>query len=115
MTMGAEDSVAVVGMACRLPGAGNVREYWTALRGGVEGISRFDPEELVAAGADPAYVRRKDFVGAKGVLAGSRNFDWSFFGYSRAEAATFDPQHRVFLECAAAAIDDAGLDPTRFP
>ncbi|MEO6084691.1 MAG: beta-ketoacyl synthase N-terminal-like domain-containing protein, partial [Umezawaea sp.] len=56
-----------------------------------------------------------DFVPAKGFLPGSENFDWTFFGYSRAEAAGIDPQQRVFLECASAAVDDAGIDPTRFP
>ena len=107
--------VAVVGMACRYPGAADVREFWAALRGGVEGISHFDPEELVAAGADPDYVRQPEFVGAKGVLADSRTFDWTYFRYNRAEAATIDPQQRVFLQCAATAVEDAGIDPSRFP
>jgi phthiocerol/phenolphthiocerol synthesis type-I polyketide synthase E len=110
-----EQAVAVVGMACRYPGAADVGQYWAALRAGREGISRFERDDLVAAGADPEYVRRADFVPAKGVMAGSGNFDWSFFGYSRAEAASIDPQQRVFLECASAAVDDAGIDPTRFP
>ncbi|UED87790.1 type I polyketide synthase [Streptomyces profundus] len=107
--------VAIVGMACRLPGAGDVRAFWAALRGGVEGISRFGVDELIASGADPELVRHPDFVPAMGVLAGARHFDWGYFGYSRAEAAGIDPQQRVFLECASAALDDASLDPTRFP
>jgi phthiocerol/phenolphthiocerol synthesis type-I polyketide synthase E len=115
VTVDTEAAVAVVGMACRFPGAGSVPEYWAMLRAGVEGISHFEPAELVAAGADPDLVLRPDFVAAKGVLAGAERFDWSFFGYSRAEAASIDPQHRVFLECASAAIDDAGIDPGRFP
>ncbi|MFE7053327.1 beta-ketoacyl synthase N-terminal-like domain-containing protein, partial [Streptomyces californicus] len=48
-------------------------------------------------------------------LDGATDFDWSHFGYSRAEAAGIDPQQRVFLEAAATALDDAALDPTRFP
>lgn len=111
----AESSVAIVGMACRYPGARDVGEFWTMIRNGVEGISHFDRDELVAAGADPEHVRREDFVPAKGVIADPLRFDWGFFGYSRAEAATIDPQHRIFLECASAAIDDAGIDPARFP
>ncbi|TMM38896.1 MAG: acyltransferase domain-containing protein [Actinobacteria bacterium] len=113
--MEAEGAVAVIGMACRYPGASGVDGFWAALRDGTEGITHFDRDDLVAGGADPELVRRVDYVPARGVLAGSRNFDWSFFGYSRAEAATIDPQHRVFLECAAEAIDDAGIDPARFP
>ncbi|WP_411106759.1 type I polyketide synthase [Streptomyces sp. cmx-4-9] len=108
-------AVAVVGTACRYPGAADVREFWDMLRGGVEGITRFDVEDLVARGADPALVRRPEFVPAKGVLADSGNFDWEFFRYNRADAGHIDPQQRVFLECASTAIDDAGIDPGRFP
>jgi phthiocerol/phenolphthiocerol synthesis type-I polyketide synthase E len=113
--MATQTPIAIVGMACRLPGASDVGEFWTALRTATEGLTRFDPDRLVAEGADPERVRRPDFVPAMGVLSGSRGFDWSYFGYSRAEAASIDPQQRVFLECASAALDDAAIDPTRFP
>ncbi|MFD7337547.1 type I polyketide synthase [Streptomyces violascens] len=113
--MTADHAVAVIGMACRYPGAADVRAYWELLRGGVEGLTRFDVDDLVARGADPDLVRRPEFVPVKGVLEGSRNFDWQFFRYSRADATNIDPQQRVFLECASTAIDDAGMDPGRFP
>ncbi|MFD0201765.1 MULTISPECIES: type I polyketide synthase [Saccharothrix] len=108
-------AVAVIGMAARLPGADDVREFWALLRGGVEGISRFDPDDLIRRGADPDYVRRPNFVPAMGTIREPYHFDWSFFGYSRAEAANIDPQQRVFLQAATAALDDAAIDPTRFP
>ncbi|WWM25241.1 polyketide synthase [Streptomyces sp. B21-104] len=113
--MPTENAVAVVGMACRLPGADDTAGYWAALTGGVDGISRFTPEWLLDQGADPEYVGRENFVPAMGVVTGSRRFDWPYFRYSRAEAAAMDPQQRVFLECATTAVDDAGIDPTRFP
>lgn len=113
--MSMEDAVAVIGMACRFPGSGSTDEFWRALRAGLDGISRHRPGELVAQGLDPGLVRRPDFVAARGVLPGAYSFDWPVFGYSRAEAASIDPQQRVFLECASAALDDAGLDPARFP
>ncbi|MFJ8112767.1 type I polyketide synthase [Streptomyces sp. NPDC096132] len=109
-----DGAVAVVGMACRLPGADDVDQYWAALTAGADGISRFDPEQLIDRGADPSYVRRENFVPAMGVIAGSRRFDHAYFSYSRAEAAATDPQQRVFLQAAVTAFDDAGLDPTRF-
>ncbi|MGW4059294.1 type I polyketide synthase [Amycolatopsis sp. NPDC004747] len=108
------NAIAVVGMACRLPGAADVGEFWQLLRDGVEGVTHFEPEELLAKGVDPEVVRRPDFVPSKGYLPGSRNFDWRFFKYNRADAANIDPQQRVFLECASTAIDDAGIDPGRF-
>ncbi|MFE0247516.1 type I polyketide synthase [[Kitasatospora] papulosa] len=113
--MPTENAVAVVGMACRLPGADDTAGYWAALTGGVDGISRFTSEWLLDQGADPDYVGRENFVPAMGVVTGSRRFDWPYFRYSRAEAAAMDPQQRVFLECATTAVDDAGIDPTRFP
>ncbi|MFF0478068.1 type I polyketide synthase [Streptomyces sp. NPDC004284] len=110
-----DGAVAVVGMACRLPGARDVRAFRAMLRAGRDGISRPGREELLRSGVDPAYAGRENFVPAMGVIEDSRRFDWSFFRYSRAEAAAMDPQQRVFLECAATAVDDAGLDPVRFP
>src|SRR5439155_12863096 len=80
----------------------------------IDSISRFTHRELVAAGVDPDLARHPDYVPCRGVIEGGDRFDWSFFGYSPAEAATIDPQQRVFLECAAGALDDAGVDPQRF-
>ncbi|MGH3758444.1 type I polyketide synthase [Actinophytocola sp.] len=108
------NAIAVVGMACRFPGAADVREFWQLLRDGVEGITHFEPDDLIARGMDPELVRRPEFVPAKGYLPGSRDFDWQFFKYNRADAAIIDPQQRVFLECASTAFDDAGFDPGRF-
>jgi acyl transferase domain-containing protein/SAM-dependent methyltransferase len=106
--------VAIVGMACRLPGAAGVGQYWRNLRDGVESITRFDVDQLIAAGLEPAVARNPRYVPARGVIEGGELFDRAFFGYSPAEAAEIDPQHRVFLECASAAFDDAGIDPHRF-
>ncbi|MEV7553798.1 beta-ketoacyl synthase N-terminal-like domain-containing protein [Amycolatopsis sp. NPDC089917] len=113
--MNRQEPVAVIGMACRYPGAPDLGRFWSSLRGGTEGISRLDVEEILSAGGDPELMRRPEFVPAMGLLTGTRGFDWTYFGYSRAEAASIDPQQRVFLECVVAALDDAALDPTRFP
>lgn len=110
-----DDTVAIIGMAGRFPSATSIDRFWANLRAGADGISRFSHQQLVAAGVDPALARRPDYVPARGLLPGAEQFDWSFFGYSPAEAATIDPQQRLFLECASEAIDDAGMDPRRFP
>lgn len=109
------EAIAVIGMACRFPGAPDVRAYWNLLRTGRIGVSRFGPEALAAAGVDPRIVSDPRYVPVRGVLDGSAEFDWAFFRYTQSEAVAIDPQQRVFLECAATAIDDAGLDPARFP
>src|SRR5690242_11639301 len=112
--MSESNAIAIVGLACRLPGAADARRYWHNLRAGVEGITRFDLPTLIAAGVDPALARHPRYVPARGVLAGGERFDRRFFGYSPAEAAAMDPQQRVFLESSSTALDDAGLDPRRF-
>ncbi|AWK88323.1 type I polyketide synthase [Azospirillum thermophilum] len=108
-------AVAVVGLACRLPGADSPDAFWRLLRSGGEAITRFTAGELEAAGFDPAVTGQPGFVAAKGVLAEADGFDAGFFGFSPREAALMDPQHRVFLECAWMALEDAGYDPKGHP
>ncbi|MDD1059816.1 acyltransferase domain-containing protein [Streptomyces cocklensis] len=108
------DRIAIVGMAGRFPGAGDVDTFWTNLEQGKDGITSFTDEELAAAGTDPELLARDGYVKAKGVLEGADLFDGSFFGYSHREAELLDPQHRVFLECAWHALESAGVDPAGF-
>lgn len=102
--------IAIVGMAGRFPGAKNVAEFWRNLRDGVESITRFSDEELIAAGVDPVLLSDPDYVKAWSVLADVESFDAEFFGFAPREAETMDPQHRLFLECAWEALEDAGYD-----
>jgi acyl transferase domain-containing protein len=104
--------VAVVGLAGRYPGARSVDELWRNLQGGVESISHFTPDEL-APYVDPALLADPRYVRAKGVLPDADLFDAAFFGFTPREAEQMDPQHRVFLECAWEALEDAGCDPQR--
>lgn len=108
-------AVAIVGMAGRFPGARDLGEYWDNLRTGVCSISDFSPDELIADGEDPAEVRRFGYVRAKGYLEGADRFEAQLFGFNPAEAAALDPQHRLLLETAWAAWEDAGYDPRRAP
>lgn len=110
-----EDSldIAVVGMAGRFPGARSVAEYWSNLKAGVCSVTRFGEEELAARGVDAATLADPDFVGAGYVLEDSEKFDAAFFGYSPREAELMDPQHRVLLECAWAALESSGYDAER--
>ncbi|MES1243432.1 MAG: SDR family oxidoreductase [Acidobacteriota bacterium] len=106
--------VAIVGLACRLPGSPDVDSFWRNLRDGRETISFFAEEELIAAGADPADVRSASYVKARPILDGVELFDAPFFGYSARDAELMDPQHRLFLENAWEAVENAGYDPARF-
>jgi non-ribosomal peptide synthase protein (TIGR01720 family) len=103
--------IAVIGMACRFPGARNVDQFWRNLRDGVESISFFSDAEMIAAGAEPKSLTNPNLVKAGGVLPDIELFDASFFGYSPREAELLDPQQRFFLECAWEALESAGYDP----
>src|SRR5215213_10568786 len=104
------DGIAIVGMAGRFPGARNVDEFWRNLRDGVEAISFFTEEELRAAGVDSALLRDPGYVRANATLEDTELFDASFFGINHREAEIMDPQHRIFLECAWEALENAGYN-----
>lgn len=105
--------IAIVGMAGRFPGAPDLDKFWLNLRGGVESISHFTEEELLDSGFPLEVIRHPDFVSAKGVLDDADMFDAAFFGISPREAELMDPQHRLLMECAWEALEDAGYDSER--
>jgi acyl transferase domain-containing protein/surfactin synthase thioesterase subunit len=112
---GGPASVAIVGIACRFPGAPDQRAYWHNLCSGIESITVFTDDELAAAGvpaqrlSDPAYVK------AAPILPDIDQFDATFFEYSPTEARLMDPQHRLLLEVAWEAFEDAGYRPGGAP
>lgn len=111
--MTAEDQrgIAIIGMACRFPGAETTAEFWQNLRRGIESVTFFSDGELIAAGVEPSLLLNPEYVKASPVLKNVDTFDAAFFGYSPKEAAIMDPQHRIFLETCWEAFEDAGYDP----
>ena len=100
-------------MAGRFPKARNLDEFWRNLCDGVEAVSFFSDEELADAGV--AVPRgHPNFVKARAVLEDADSFDASFFGMNPKEAELTDPQHRLFLECAWEALENANCDSTKF-
>jgi acyl transferase domain-containing protein len=110
-----DNHIAIIGMACRFPGAGNLEEFWANLTGKVESIARLSDQELKDAGVPADIIARSNYVKAAPVLDDPGLFDAAFFGFSPAEAATMDPQHRLLLELSYAALEDAACDVKRFP
>jgi phthiocerol/phenolphthiocerol synthesis type-I polyketide synthase E len=106
---GAElETIAVVGLAVRVPGARTPEQLWHNLRSGVESISRFSPEDLRARGVTEAELAAPGFVPAGGVIDDAERFDAQLFGLSDREAELTSPERRAFLECAWAALEHAG-------
>ena len=108
------NAIAVIGMAGRFPGAASVSAFWDNLQRGRESIITLSEATLAAAGvrdevlSNPAYVRRAP------ILDGIAEFDADFFGFPPQVARTMDPQHRLFLQCAWHALEDAGCDPGHY-
>jgi amino acid adenylation domain-containing protein len=110
------DSIAIVGMAGRFPGAPSVSAFWTNLLAGKDCVTRFSDEQLAAAGYNPEAIRKlPGWVGARGIIEKPEWFDRGFFAIPPKEAEVMDPQHRLFLEVAWEALEDAGCDPALFP
>ncbi|GAA4335825.1 hypothetical protein GCM10023086_68660 [Streptomyces venetus] len=105
--------MAVIGMAFRLPGADTPEDLWRIVRDGTDVITRFTAEELAAAGVPAEEYGAEDFVGASGVLDDIAGFDAQHFAISAREARLTDPQHRMFLECAQHALENAGYPGER--
>jgi acyl transferase domain-containing protein/glutamate-1-semialdehyde aminotransferase len=105
---------AIIGMAGRFPGAPDIGTFWSNIANRVESIARFSARDLEGCGVDPAVLSNPDYVPAGAPLADAECFDAAFFGVNPAEARLMDPQHRILLECAWAALEDAGIDPATF-
>jgi acyl transferase domain-containing protein/acyl carrier protein len=107
------ESIAIIGMAGRFPGARNVRALWSNLCAGVESIERLSEAQLLAAGATPDLLANSAHVPVAATAEGLDRFDAAFFGVSPRDAELMDPQTRVALETVWEALEDAGVDPGR--
>jgi acyl transferase domain-containing protein len=107
------EPIAIVGMACRFPGAGNLDEYWSLLRDGVDAVTEVPAARWDAA----AYYDPRGGVPGKmnsrwgGFLANTDKFDADFFGVSAREARFMDPQQRLLMELVWEAIEYSGRPP----
>lgn len=110
----AATDIAIVGMACRVPGAQDVDAFWRNVRDGVESVRRYSVEELRAAGVPSALLANPRYVPAGAPLEHMEAFDAAFFGMSAHEASIMDPQHRQVLECAWEVLEHAGHPASRF-
>jgi acyl transferase domain-containing protein/surfactin synthase thioesterase subunit/acyl carrier protein len=108
---GSSEGIAIIGMACRFPGAKRIAAFWENLCRGVESITHFSRDELLQEGVDAALLDDPRYVRASPILEGVDLFDAAFFGYSAREAQVMDPQQRLLHEVAWEAFEDAGYYP----
>lgn len=106
--------IAVIGMACRFPGAPDPAAFWRNLRDGVESITFFTDEELLEAGIDAGLLSDPRYVKANSIVPDADRFDAEFFSFSPRDAEILDPQHRLLLECSWESLESAGYDPLTY-
>lgn len=104
-------AIAIVGAACRVPGASDIEQFWDLLISG---------RDVVSEVPDGRWSKRryyhpqpgeagKSYTWAAGIIDGIDLFDADFFRISPREAEQIDPQQRLLLELAFEALEDAGL------
>lgn len=107
--------IALVGLACRLPGADDAAEFWSLLKAGKDAVTEI-PDDRWDVDAhyhpDPAKPG-KMYTRAGGFIANIDRFDAGFFRISPREARRIDPQQRLLLELTWEAFESAGLVPAR--
>lgn len=96
------DTVAVIGLACRFPGAVDANAFWQLLESGGDAVAQAPPGRRSSLGIQAGYLEGVDL------------FDADFFGISQQEAAGMDPQQRILLETVWDAIADSGATPEQF-
>ena len=106
--------IAIIGMSCRVPGANTLHEFWTNLVNGTDVSQTVTIEDLTKAGLDTNLLNQSSYVARKLSLDNLDCFDAAFFGYHPKEAELMDPQHRVLLEVAYAALENAGYNPYEY-
>src|SRR5947209_10768172 len=93
-----DTDIAIIGMACRFPGAENVEQFWSNLCSGIESLGNFKDyhpqiDERLKQSSMP-------FIKVNNLIKNFDCFDAEFFSIPAREASIMDPQHRLFLECA---------------
>lgn len=105
-----ENSIAIIGVSCRFPGAKNVEQLWQNLTQGVCSIEDLSDEELRQSGVSEKLLRFPGYVKRHGGPEDIEMFDANFFGISPDEARFMDIQHRLMLECAHESLENANIN-----
>ena len=110
-----EGPIAIVGAACRFPGADGLEAFWQLLISGKDAVSEVNSDRWATRffyhpqRSEPG----KSYTWAAGLIDGIDRFEPAFFGISPREAVQVDPQQRILLELVWHALEDAGIPPSR--
>ncbi|MFY1636694.1 SDR family NAD(P)-dependent oxidoreductase [Solwaraspora sp. WMMB335] len=109
----AHEPIAIVGMAGRFPGADSVEEFWNLLIEGRDGVGPVPADRWDGAALHDDAPTSTGTISTDqgGFLRDVDRFDAAFFDIPAREAQSLDPQHRLLLECAWHALEDAEIGP----
>lgn len=107
--------IAIVGMACRYPGAPDLGGFWRLLEAGGNAVTEGPPDSRTGRHKDlvPDGATRHESLRFFGFISGIDMFDADFFRIAPIEALMKDPQQRLMLETSWHALENAGIDPGR--
>ncbi len=107
------EPIAIIGLACRFPGADNPEAFWQLMRNGVDAIADIPPERWdIERFYDPTPATAKKMYSRQGgFLKNVDQFDPQFFRISPLEATYLDPQQRLLLEVTWEALENAAIVP----
>lgn len=103
-----EDSLAIIGISCEFPGAGNYQQFWGNIREGKESSRFLDEAELRSQGVSASMISDPKYIPVDLSIDGKYHFDAEFFNISRNNAILMDPQFRLLLQHSWKAVEDAG-------
>lgn len=107
--------VAIIGVACTVPGAENHTEFWGNICNGVDSLSMYSREELRTLGVDENVIDNPNLRAVKSSIEGKSLFDAEFFSISPRDAELLDPQTRHLLMQCWRVLEDAGYTPDAIP
>ena len=102
------ESIAIIGMACRFPGADKPETFWRNLCDGIESIHFFTEQDHTLLSTQEAWMHEPNYIKADPCLENVEWFDAPFFNFSSRQAELTSPEHRLFLECAWEALECSG-------
>jgi phthiocerol/phenolphthiocerol synthesis type-I polyketide synthase E len=105
--------IAIIGVSCMFSGCDNPHTFWEKLANGNELIEFYTDQELLESGVEARTIQDPNYVKVKTFIDHSDSFDYSFFGYTKDEANSMDPQTRILHQLVWEAFEDSCYDPSK--
>jgi phthiocerol/phenolphthiocerol synthesis type-I polyketide synthase E len=113
-TRSIKKDIAIIGISGKFPKSESIMDFWKNLIDGKELIHFHNNSDLEKAGVSRELNCKPKYINSSCLIEEPGSFDFSFFGYTREEAALMDPQTRIMHEQAWKSLEDAGYNPHKY-